>query len=95
MDSTPGACRPAAAGSRLAGHAGDCNSIHVGADARSLILTSGGYAVNYLPLLSTIITFIFAAAVLARWRYKKPRHLLLWGIGLIFSRVRELLALYF
>jgi hypothetical protein len=39
---------------------------------------------NYLPLLSTIITFIFAAAVLARWRHKKPRHLLLWGIGLIF-----------
>ncbi|OGO33634.1 MAG: hypothetical protein A2W35_14395 [Chloroflexi bacterium RBG_16_57_11] len=39
---------------------------------------------NYLPLLSTIITFVFAAAVLARWRHKKPRHLLLWGIGLIF-----------
>ena len=39
---------------------------------------------NYLSLLSTIVTFIFAAAVLARWRYKKPRHLLLWGIGLIF-----------
>ena len=39
---------------------------------------------NYLPLLSTIITFFFAASVLARWRYKKPRHLLLWGIGLIF-----------
>ena len=39
---------------------------------------------NYLPLLSTIITFIFAWAVLARWRHKKPRHLLLWGIGLIF-----------
>ena len=39
---------------------------------------------NYLPLLSTIITFIFAGAVLARWRHKKPRHLLLWGIGLIF-----------
>ena len=39
---------------------------------------------NYLPLLSTIITFIFAGAVFARWRYKRPRHLLLWGIGLIF-----------
>lgn len=38
---------------------------------------------NYLPLLSTIITFVFASAVLSRWRYKKPRHLLLWGIGLI------------
>lgn len=39
---------------------------------------------NYLPLLSTVITFVFAASVLARWRYKKPPHLLLWGIGLIF-----------
>lgn len=39
---------------------------------------------NYVPLLSTIISFIFAAAVFARWRYKKPRHLLLWGIGLVF-----------
>jgi hypothetical protein len=39
---------------------------------------------NYIPLLSTIITFVFAASVLARWRHKKPRHLLLWGIGLIF-----------
>jgi hypothetical protein len=39
---------------------------------------------NYLPLLSTVVTFIFAAAVLARWRYKKPPHLLLWGAGLIF-----------
>lgn len=39
---------------------------------------------NYLSLLSTIVSFIFAGAVLARWRHKKPRHLLLWGIGLIF-----------
>jgi hypothetical protein len=39
---------------------------------------------HYIPLLSTIVTFIFAAAVLARWRYKKPKHLLLWGLGLVF-----------
>jgi hypothetical protein len=38
---------------------------------------------NYLSLLSTIVSFVFAGAVLARWRHKKPRHLLLWGIGLI------------
>ncbi|MEW5868099.1 MAG: hypothetical protein AB1894_02405 [Chloroflexota bacterium] len=37
---------------------------------------------NHLSILSTIVTFIFAAAVFARWRYKKPMHLLLWGIGL-------------
>lgn len=39
---------------------------------------------NYIPLLSTIISFLFAGSVLARWRYKKPPYLLLWGIGLIF-----------
>jgi hypothetical protein len=39
---------------------------------------------HYLPILSTIVTFVFAAAVLARWRYKKPNHLLFWGLGLVF-----------
>ncbi len=39
---------------------------------------------THLPVFSTLVTFIFAAAVLARWRHKKPPHLLLWGIGLIF-----------
>ncbi|MDI6693483.1 MAG: hypothetical protein QME21_00430 [Anaerolineales bacterium] len=39
---------------------------------------------NHLSIFSTIITFIFAAAVFARWRYKKPNHLLLWGLGLVF-----------
>ncbi len=39
---------------------------------------------HYIPILSTIVTFAFAAAVLARWRYKKGPHLLLWGIGLIW-----------
>ncbi len=38
---------------------------------------------HYLPILSTLVTFAFAAAVLNRWRYKKPRHLLFWGLGLI------------
>lgn len=39
---------------------------------------------HLLPILSTLVTFIFAASVLNRWRYKKPPHLLLWGLGLIF-----------
>jgi hypothetical protein len=38
---------------------------------------------HYIPLLSTLITFAFAAAVLNRYRYKKGAHLLLWGVGLI------------
>lgn len=38
---------------------------------------------NYLSLLSTIITFIFAAVVLNRYIQRKGTHLLLWGIGLV------------
>ena len=39
---------------------------------------------HYVPILSTIVTFIFAVAVLSRYRYKHGNHLLMWGIGLIF-----------
>jgi hypothetical protein len=39
---------------------------------------------HYIPILSTLVTFAFAVAVLSRYRYKKGPHLLFWGIGLIF-----------
>ena len=39
---------------------------------------------NYISILSTIISFIFAASVFNRYRYKKGKHLLFWGIGLVF-----------
>ncbi len=39
---------------------------------------------HLIPFFSTMVTFIFAAAVFQRWHYKKPHHLLLWGIGLIW-----------
>lgn len=38
---------------------------------------------HYISILSTIVSFIFAAAVFNRYRYKKGPHLLFWGIGLI------------
>ena len=38
---------------------------------------------HYLPILSTIITFIFAFAVFNRFRVKHGVHLLFWGIGLV------------
>ena len=38
---------------------------------------------HYIPILSTLVTFAFATAVLSRYRYKKGSHLLFWGIGLI------------
>ena len=39
---------------------------------------------HYISILSTIVTFFFAAAVLSRYQYKHGNHLLLWGIGLVF-----------
>ncbi len=38
---------------------------------------------HIFSFLATIVSFIFAAAVFKRWSYKKPKHLLLWGIGLV------------
>lgn len=38
---------------------------------------------HYISILSTLVTFAFAAAVLNRYRYKHGNHLLHWGIGLI------------
>jgi len=40
--------------------------------------------VQYISILSTSISFIFAAAVLNRYRIKRTNHLLFWGIGLVF-----------
>ena len=39
---------------------------------------------QYISILSTIITFIFAVAVFRRYNQRKGVHLLLWGLGLIF-----------
>ena len=39
---------------------------------------------NYISILSTIVTVIFAIAVFNRYRQRKGTHLLLWGIGLVF-----------
>ena len=37
---------------------------------------------NYIPYLSTIVTFAFVAAVYSRYRRRGGIHLLLWAIGL-------------
>ncbi|MFQ5854028.1 MAG: hypothetical protein ACE5LU_00070 [Anaerolineae bacterium] len=40
--------------------------------------------INWLPLFSTIVTFVFAFFVLRRWWSRRPaNHLLLWGLGLV------------
>lgn len=38
---------------------------------------------NIIPLISTVVTFVFASSVLSRYRRRKGMHLLMWGIGLI------------
>mgnify|MGYP000745278182 CR=1 FL=1 len=38
---------------------------------------------HYIPILSTLVSFAFALAVLNRYRVRKGAHLLLWGVGLI------------
>jgi hypothetical protein len=38
---------------------------------------------HYLPILSTIITFLFAASVFNRFRVRHGTYLLFWGIGLV------------
>jgi hypothetical protein len=45
---------------------------------------------HYLPILSTIITFVFAAAVFSRFRVRHGAHLLLWCFGLILYGIGTL-----
>src|SRR3970040_2378679 len=45
---------------------------------------------HYLPILSTIITFIFAVAVFNRFRVRHGAHLLFWGIGLVLYGIGTL-----
>ena len=45
---------------------------------------------HYLPILSTIITFVFAAAVFSRFRVRHGAHLLLWSIGLVLYGIGTL-----
>ena len=39
---------------------------------------------NFLPYLSTVVTFAFTVAVYNRYRQRGGMHLLLWAIGLLF-----------
>jgi hypothetical protein len=39
---------------------------------------------HYISILSTLVAFLFAAAVFNRYRYKRGAHLLFWGIGLLW-----------
>jgi hypothetical protein len=45
---------------------------------------------HYLPFLSTLVTFAFAAAVFVRFLRRRGPHLLLWTIGLILYGIGTL-----
>lgn len=45
---------------------------------------------NYLPYLSTIVTFAFTAAVYNRYRQRGGTHLLLWAVGLLLYGIGTL-----
>lgn len=45
---------------------------------------------NYLPYLSTIVTFAFTIAVYNRYRQRGGTHLLLWAIGLLLYGIGTL-----
>jgi hypothetical protein len=45
---------------------------------------------HYLPFLSTLVTFSFAAAVFARYLKRRGPHLLFWTIGLLFYGIGTL-----
>jgi hypothetical protein len=39
---------------------------------------------HYISILSTVVTFVFAVAVLQRYYRRRSLHNLMWGIGLVF-----------
>jgi hypothetical protein len=45
---------------------------------------------NFLPYLSTIVTFAFTAAVYNRYRQRGGTHLLLWAVGLLLYGIGTL-----
>ncbi len=45
---------------------------------------------HYLPFLSTLVTFAFAAAVFIRYLRRRGPHLLMWTIGLLFFGIGTL-----
>lgn len=49
---------------------------------------------QYISIFSTIVTFIFAAAVFRRYQSRKGIHLLLWGLGLVFYGLGTLTEAY-
>lgn len=56
---------------------------------------STGLLNGVLPLISSVITFVFAYYVLKRWTLRRRNHLLFWGIGLIFYAIGGAMEAYY
>jgi hypothetical protein len=50
---------------------------------------------TYMPLISSITSFVFAFFVFRRFMVKKPAYLLLWGTGLIFYGIGGFCEFYY
>ena len=50
---------------------------------------------TWLPLLSSITSFVFAFLVLKRYSVRRGTHLLLWGIGMIFYGIGGFCEAYY
>jgi hypothetical protein len=50
---------------------------------------------TWLPLTSSIVSFIFAALILGRYTRRRGLHLLLWGIGMVFYGIGGFCEFYF
>lgn len=48
-----------------------------------------------VPFTSAIISFIFAFFIFKRYLYKKPPHLLLWGLGMVFYGIGGFCEAYY
>jgi hypothetical protein len=49
---------------------------------------------NWIPLISTVVTFIFVGSVFNRYRYKRGAHLLFWGFGLVWYGLGTLMEVF-
>jgi hypothetical protein len=51
--------------------------------------------ITWLPFISCVVTFIFAAFVFRRYLARRGPHLLLWGIGIVFYGIGSFCEAYY
>ncbi len=56
---------------------------------------SSDILIGVIPLISAIITFVFAAILLNRWRHGRRLYTLFWGIGMTFYAIGGAMEAYY